>query len=57
MLLWRRVRIAWRRAVLVLVFVIIAVLLAHEVFRAFVFVRAAILRYLSARDSIRCCSI
>ena len=49
MLLWRGVRVAWRRAIVVLIFVVVAVLLAHEILRTLVFVCAAILRDLSAR--------
>lgn len=48
-LLWWGVRVAWRRAILVFVLVLVAILLAHEVFRALVFMCAAILRDLSAR--------
>jgi hypothetical protein len=48
MLLWWGVRVAWRRAIVVLVFIVV-ILLAHEVLWALVFVRAAILRDLSAR--------
>jgi len=48
MLLWRGVGVAWRRAILVLILVVI-VLLAHKVLRALVLVCAAILRDLSAR--------
>lgn len=47
-LLGRGVRVAWRRAFVVLIFVVV-VLLAHEVLRPLVFVCAAILRDLSAR--------
>ena len=49
MLLWWGVRIAWRRAVLIFVVVVVDVFLAHEVLGALVFVCAAILRNLSAR--------
>ena len=48
MLLWRGVRVARRRAI-VLVVLIVVVFLAHEILRAFVLVCAAILRDLSAR--------
>ncbi len=47
-LLGRCVRVAWRRAVVVLIVVLI-VFLAHEVLRPLVLVCAAILRDLSAR--------
>jgi hypothetical protein len=49
MLLWWGVRIAWRRAVVVFVLILVAVLLAHEILRTLVFMRAAILRDLSAQ--------
>ena len=45
------VRISWRRALVVFVVFIVAVLLAHEVLRALVFVSSAILRDLSAQNS------
>lgn len=45
--IWRGVRVARHGAVLILVVFIVGVLLAHEVLRALVFVRAAILRDLS----------
>jgi hypothetical protein len=48
MLLRRGVGVAWRRAILVFVLVVI-ILLAHKVLRAFVLVCAAILRDLSVR--------
>ena len=48
MLLGRGVGVAWRRAIFVLVLVLV-ILLAHKVLRAFVLVCAAILRDLSAR--------
>lgn len=48
MLLGRSVGVARRRAVVLVLFVVI-VLLAHEVLRTLVFVCAAILRNLSAR--------
>lgn len=47
-LLWWCVRVAWRCAVVVFVFIIV-VFLAHKVFRPFVLVCAAILHSLSAR--------
>lgn len=48
MLLGRGVGVAWRCALVVLVFIVL-VLLSHEIFRAFVLVCAAILRNLSVQ--------
>lgn len=53
-MLRRSMRVAWRRALVVLVVFIVAVLLAHKVLGTLVFVRTAILHDLSAPSFSAC---